>query len=93
LAEDPSPVGPNESRIVSSSERLLGFSALIVTSWVVSSDDSSRLSANVGTSVLNCLALSPLYVTFFLNSPWMDSPLEEISSTLSLRTWVRNVGL
>ena len=53
-------VGPNENRIVASSERLVGDSALIVTSFVVSRDESSSLLANVGTSVLKSLALSPL---------------------------------
>ena len=53
-------VGPNENRIVWSSERLLGDSALIVTLFVVSSDESSSLLANVGTSVLKPFALSPL---------------------------------
>ena len=78
-------VGPNENRIVCSSERLLGDFALMTTSFVVSSDESSSLLANVGISVSKPVALSPLYLTSFLNSPWTVSPLEEISFTLLLR--------
>jgi hypothetical protein len=51
-------VGPNEKRIVSSSERLSGGSALIVTFSRSSSWESSSSFANVGISVSNCLALS-----------------------------------
>ena len=86
-------VGPNENRIVSSSERLLGGSALIVTSCSVSSCESSSSLANVGISVSKPVALSPLYLTSFLNSPWTVSPLEEISLTLPSRTCSRKVGL
>ena len=50
-------------------------------------------SAKVGTSVSKLVALSPLYLTSFLNSPWIVSPLEEISLTLLSRTCVRKVGL
>ncbi len=61
---------------------------LSVSSW-----DSWVSSAKVGTSVSKLVALSPLYLTSFLNSPWMVSPLEEISLTLLSRTCVRKVGL
>ena len=43
--------------------------------------------ANVGISVSKLFALSPLYLTSFLNSPWIVSPLEEISLTFPSRTW------
>ena len=86
-------VGPKENRIVWSSERLLGASALMTTFFSVSSWESWVSSAKVGTSVSKLVALSPLYLTSFLNSPWIVSPLEEISLTLLSRTCVRKVGL
>ena len=86
-------VGPNENRIVSSSERLSGGSALIVTFSRSSSWDSSSSFAKVGISVSNCLASSSSYLTSFRNSPWTVSPREEISLTLPSRTCARKVGL
>ncbi len=86
-------VGPNENRIVSSSERLSGGSALIVTLSCSSSSDSSRSLAKVGISVSNCLASSSSYLTVSPNSPCTVSPRDEISSTFPCRTSSRKVGL
>ena len=49
--------------------------------------------ANEGISVLKFVALSPLYSTSFLNSPWIVSPSAEISFTLPAFTWAVKVGV
>ena len=49
--------------------------------------------ANDGISVLKLPALSSLYFTSFLNSPWIVSPSEEISLTLPAFTWAMKVGV
>ncbi len=54
-------VGPNENRIVSSSDRSCGGFALTVTSLSASCLASWSVLANVGTSVSKCSASS----TFF----------------------------
>ena len=86
-------VGPKLNRIVSSSERSPGGSALITTSCSSSSCDSSSSFANVGISVSRVLALSSLYLTSLLELALTVSPVEEISFTLPLRTSWRKVGL
>ena len=70
-------------------------SALIRTSFSSSSSESWSSLAKVGTSVSNLseVASPSGSLTSFLNSPVTVSPLEEISLTLSLRTWSRKKGL
>ena len=86
-------VGPKLNRIVSSSERLPGGFALTTTSCSSSRFASCSSSAKVGTSVSKRLADSSSYFTSFLNSPWSVSPVDEISLTLSPRSWFRKVGV
>ena len=92
-------VGPNPKiRLVKNDGPESGDLASIVTLWSCSSFDNALLSANDGTWVEKLTVavafLSPAgYVTALPNSPWIESPVEEISLTLLFWTWVRNVGL
>src|SRR3954469_9799672 len=91
-------VGPNPRNRVARNERPLSAgSALTTTPLDSSSFVSSVVSTKDGTSVLKrstVFALPPggVKVAFFLRSPWIVSPREEISCTLPALTCCRKNG-
>src|SRR5436305_14205443 len=94
-----SSVGPNpKRRLVRNEGPFCPGCALIVTPLLWSRLESCELSANEGTWVENrvvgwALELLAGYLTAWRKVPWMESPVEEMSLTLPLCTWLRKVGL
>src|SRR4051794_7968505 len=91
-------VGPKPRNSVARNERPLSAgSALTTTPLLSSCFVRSVVSTNDGTSVLNRStdrALPPggVKLAFFLRSPWIVSPREEISCTLPALTCCRKKG-
>ncbi len=85
-------VGPKPT---SSCTRNEGFSstglALTSTCCLSSSCNSASSEEKAGWTVSKRVLLLPSKVTLVLKLPWITSPRDETSLTLSFWTWARNV--